>query len=204
MKTRRGDSALTTIIALVILGVALYLVFPSWFTWLPTGGNSMGITLTINYVDGTSKVYNPYEKLTIGKLTITDTTGKPVSSISYTTNMRVTWTGTYQSHTFSGSASALIGTTVKQTTVIPSPTTLTSGTLVAIHTGSISSSTLRSWSVIGSNTLNIISSVTLTINFTDGTGSTLTGENTASWTYTAADWGITGLIVSVGITPILA
>jgi len=107
-----------------------------------TGGASVVFTLT--YEDGSERVFEPNTMSSlVGPMTVTDTSGVKISSISYEIKARAVYDKPPDSFSFAGSTYAvkLIAGTISKTLDsgdIGNPASLPSGTNVVIKQGSIS------------------------------------------------------------------
>jgi len=207
MRTRRGESLVNTLVILAIIGVGLYMVFPSYFTWLPTSESVMGHKITMVYEDGTERSlssFNPLDVLLGGQL-VDPTTGKVITKIVVDTAVKPVWTGTMSSTLLSGTAEAMMGTVVKQTDSIPNYTGgFVSGSAAAVKSVTYTSATISAWDPTpGSKTVTFYSAVSLTVNFADASTDSKSGEASTSVTYTYAAWGLTSVTVTVTPTKTL-
>jgi len=191
-----------TILIGVLIGGALA------YFWLisPTlSGSSVGLSLTLNYEDGgPSKTVEP--SLTgLKSLSITDTSGRKLSSVTYTVNVYANWDGTATSTAITGAVSSFVGGVLKEESAFTYNTLLPKTTLTPIKSGSLTASTIEAWSPSpGDKTLTIIASLSLKASFSDGTTNTKSGEGTGTLNYKTVAGGITGLTVTVSPVGVLS
>lgn len=193
---RRGESAISTLIALAILGVALYMVFPSWFEpWIPD--NPFSGEITIQYEDGTSRTV----KTGVLSGSIQDSTGKAISSISYSVRVTPTYTGTPTSTSATGSFLQIVDGVQKNSSPITYNSLMNSGTGYTVKTGSISASTIEGWNTVqGTHTLKLQADMSFSATYSSGSVSSKSGSFTATISYNVVSQGVTALSVTVTST----
>jgi len=139
--------------------------------------NIATMNVTIEYNDGTIKTLKSF--LSSEPLSITDTTGKTISLITYNVAVTPQYTGGVKPASWNVQTTTIYKID-SQTVIGPSPTNLnppppTNGISTTVTTGSISGSQLESLNPSsGSHTLSITANVIVTVGTTSQSGTTTT------------------------------
>lgn len=168
-------------IAAVILSILIIAAGVLYYRSIPTE-SSLYLTLTVNYTDGTTRVFDSRSQ-NLRQTIVDASTGLTVSSINTNLVIIPVFTGTIQSYTVTGSLSVHIlnvqaNSKVFDSGILPlNPTshpTLVSGSSSIISSSTVTASALQSlytgWST--SNTYALVDSfanVKVTLTFTDST-----------------------------------
>lgn len=190
---RRGESGLTGLLLIaVLLGAGYY------FLIYQPGNNLIQMELTLYYEDGSTKTVST-SGLFVPQA-ITDTSGKILSSVSYTVRATPTYTGTATATAITGSVVTQVDGVQKNSTPITYSSLMASGTGYTVKTGSISASTIEGYNTVsGTHTLNLLASLTFTVTYaSDSAQLTKTGSGTLG--YSVVSQGIQALSVSVTAT----
>lgn len=192
-----GVLIVVVIVAVAILALGLGGMF--------TGQAS--ISLTIIYDDGTKREVNPQDNPLglITPLKITDSSGKSVSRVDFTVQVKASYTGTVSSASYAGSAIyvAVDQSTKKTYGESVFSGTPTSGSWATVASGSVSGSDLNTWATTtGSHQLNITPMVVLKLTFTDGRSESKDASCQGSWAFNKeVDGSFTSLSVQVTHSP---
>jgi len=194
---RKQKSAVDkAVILLVLLVLAFYLVQ----NFAPAKGqNTVGLTVRVNYKDGSSKLVSGTDRM----LSVVDTEGKSISSIVVSATLYVEFTGNVSEATIQGQLQTRFDGDVKRGTPFSIPQVIVSGQTYNLAVETTLETDINSWATSGTHTLayTVPSGAVLTLKFTDGNVASKTfSEVSASLTLTVQpSSGIT--VAEITISP---
>lgn len=190
---RRGESGLTSLLLIaVLLGAAYY-----FFVYQP-GNNLMQMDLVLTYEDGSTRTVST-SGLFVPQ-SITDTTGKILTSIAYTIRVTPTYSGTATATSVTGNVLQFVDGVQKNSTPITYSGLMASGTGYTVKTGTISAATVEGWNAnVGSHTLELQAPITFGVTYASGSDS-MAKSGKGTLVYSVVSQGISALSVSVTVS----
>jgi hypothetical protein len=194
---KKGKNRFAIVLMVMVLSALFVAYHQGWFT--KAEPNTINMTVKVNYVDGSSRIVQSKPSM----LSITDDSGKAISSVSVNVLLYLEFKGTVSSAVFTGSLVTSLGAMEKQRSSLNFPVgTVQSGKTYTLGSTVVTESNILSWiSVLGTYTLSfqVPSGSVLVVTFADGKVDTKTfteakatlGINVASdSSITAANIGI--------------
>jgi len=196
---------------LLIAGIALLGViylYPSISNSAEGMTGNLGATFIITYEDDTTKEVNPFTNplsFLFKGLAVTDTTGKAITEVSWSTYVKADWTGTPSSFKVTGTCKLSVNGVEKRSIPL-SASSLSKNTIEGLAGGKITATTLKSYAGSASSaTLKIVTVANVEITFTDGTTKNGGATGTATYKYLVTDTLTpTSAITSVSIATYLS
>ena len=195
---RKQKSAVDkAVILLVLLVLASFYLVQNFAP--AKGQNTVGLTVRVNYKDGSSKLVSGTDRM----LSVVDTEGKSISSIVVSATLYVEFTGNVSEATIQGQLQTRFDGDVKRGTPFSIPQVIVSGQTYDLAVETTLETDINSWATSGTHTLayTVPSGAVLTLNFADGNVASKTfGEVSASLTLTVQpSSGIT--VAEITISP---
>ena len=190
--------------------IVLFAILIGAFLWSGVGQEDnmqqdVNLNFIIEYIGENGELYNKtyskkgsFNSLIGLPLSVTDSSGNPISTIYWEAEVSLDWMGSVTDWDKSGSVKYEVdGSTKKSQTLTFGGFTPKKNEWWGFAYGSVGGSTLQSWAGDGSHTLKISVTLSLTAHFSSGASDSKTKTGSASWQFNVESETITSMGVRI-------